>query len=156
MKSAKLMPPSFMVLLFVLSSSLASAQVLSSMSGRVEDRSGAIIPGATVTVTSVETGAARILTTDEAGNYRALSLPVGQYEVRAEKPGFRAVVQKGIHLVVGQQAMLNLLKKLADDMQLRARQKIMDFGHPTRLRIFDGNHPKRRFPAGDRLEYILE
>src|ERR1035437_7769427 len=58
--------------------------------------------------TTVETGAVRTGTTDEGGNYRVLSLSVGRYEIRAEKAGFKAAVQTGITLVVGQQAVVNL------------------------------------------------
>ena len=50
------------------------AQVTASVSGRVEDSSGAALPGATVTVTSLETGAGRTVSTGEAGTYRVLSL----------------------------------------------------------------------------------
>ncbi len=64
------------------------AQVTASISGKVEDATGAAVGGASVTVKNPETGATRIVTTDEAGFYRVLSLPVGQQEVRAEKPGF--------------------------------------------------------------------
>src|ERR1035437_9331442 len=97
-----------MALLFVASSQLASAQVAASISGRIEDPSGAAIPGANVTATNLETGISRAVASDEAGNYRFLSLTVGQYEVKAEKTGFRTAVQKGITLVVAQQAVLNL------------------------------------------------
>lgn len=97
-----------MALLLVASSDSAWAQVAASISGRIEDPSGATIPAATVTVTNLETGAARTVTTDEAGLYRVLSLPVGQYAVKAEKEGFRALLQTGINLVVGQEAVVNL------------------------------------------------
>ena len=68
----------------------ASAQVTAAISGKVEDPSGAGVSGATVTVKSLETGATRVVTTDEAGNFRALSLPLGPQEVKAEKHGFKA------------------------------------------------------------------
>src|SRR5437660_3176389 len=84
------------------------AQVTASVSGRVEDASGASVPGATVTVNSLETGASRTVATDAAGTYRVLLLPVGRYEIKAEAPGFRAALQSGISLVVGQEAVVSL------------------------------------------------
>jgi len=84
------------------------AQVTATVSGRVEDTSGAAVGGATVTVKSLETGAARTVATDETGNYRVLSLAVGAQEVRAEKPGFKSAVRTGIHLAVAQEAVVNL------------------------------------------------
>src|SRR5438309_898300 len=84
------------------------AQVTATVSGRVEDSSGAALPGAAVTVTSLETGAGRTLRTDEAGTYRVLSLPVGRYEVKAEAAGFKSAVQTGVNLAVGEVAVVNL------------------------------------------------
>ena len=86
----------------------AAAQVGASITGMVEDISGAVVPGATVTISNVETGASRVVITDKDGNYRVLSLPVGRYDVKAEMTGFSSVVQSGIDLVVGQQAVMNL------------------------------------------------
>ena len=84
------------------------AQVTASVSGRVEDTTGAAVPGAAVTVISLETGAARTASTGEAGTYRVLSLPVGRYEVKAELTGFKAARQTGISLAVGEEAVVNL------------------------------------------------
>jgi hypothetical protein len=84
------------------------AQVTGVLSGRVVDASDAAVPGATVTVKTVETGALRTATTDESGTYRIVSLPVGPQEVRAEKTGFKAAVRLGINLAVGQEAVANL------------------------------------------------
>src|SRR2546422_179666 len=94
----------------------ACAQVTATISGKVEDASGAAVGGAIVAVKNVETGATRMVMTDEMGNYRALSLPVGSHDVRAEKPGFRAAVRTGINLAVGQEAVVNL--KLEDGHSL--------------------------------------
>src|SRR5215475_2663831 len=84
------------------------AQVTATISGKVEDATGAAVGGAIVTVKSLETGATRTVTTDETGNYRVLSLPVGAQEVRGEKQGFRTAVRTGITLVVGQEAVVDL------------------------------------------------
>src|SRR5579864_69363 len=96
------------IIILLACSNFAHAQVTASIIGRIEDSSGAAVPEAMVAVTSLETGVARTVTSDEAGNYRVLSLPVGRYEVRAEKTGFKAEVQTGINLVVAQQAVVNL------------------------------------------------
>ena len=84
------------------------AQVAGSISGTVEDPAGKGVNGASVTVTNQETGAARMVTTGESGNYQVLSLPVGPYQVRAEKSGFKTEVRDGVNLVVAQQAAVNL------------------------------------------------
>ena len=85
-----------------------SAQVTAAISGRVEDATGSPVGGVTVTVKSLETGATRSVTTDADGNFRVLSLPLGQQEVKAEKTGFKSAVRTGINLEVGQEAVVNL------------------------------------------------
>src|SRR6476660_1633803 len=84
------------------------AQVTGVLSGRVVDATDAGIPGAIVTVKTLETGAARSATTDESGAYRIVAIPVGPQEVRAEKSGFKAAVRLGINLAVAQEAVANL------------------------------------------------
>lgn len=84
------------------------AQTTGSIAGTVQDTSGAVIPNVTVTVTNVETGTARTVTTDDRGYYQVLSLQVGQYEVSAAAPGFKTAIRKGIDLTVGQQAVIAL------------------------------------------------
>ena len=83
-------------------------QVTASITGTVKDTSGAVVPGATITVRQTETGLTRTAETDASGNYTVPSLPVGQYEVSVEKEGFKRQVRSGITLVVAQQAVLNL------------------------------------------------
>ena len=95
-------------LLFAANCKFGFAQMSAALSGKIEDSSNALIPSATVTVTNLETGATRTVTSDEAGNYRVLSLPVGRYQIKVEKAGFKARVQSGINLVVSQQAIVNL------------------------------------------------
>src|SRR5690349_6610022 len=96
------------LLLLVAVAGTVSAQVSASISGKIEDASNAAIRGATVTVKSLETGATRVVTTDDGGNFRALSLAVGPHEVRASKTGFKTEVRNRVNLVVGQDAVVNM------------------------------------------------
>ena len=108
---------SVLLLLIALSAGAAWGQVTASIAGKVEDPSGASVPGATVTVKNTETGSARTVSTDGTGNYRVLSLAVGGYEVKTEKPGFKTVVQTGIHLAVGQEALVNMKLEVGEVVQ---------------------------------------
>src|SRR5437879_7129000 len=56
--------------------------------GSVKDSTGAVIPGATVSIIDKDRGLARTLTTEEAGLYNAPNLIPGTYSVRAALPGF--------------------------------------------------------------------
>jgi hypothetical protein len=59
------------------------------ISGTVRDQSGAVVPGASITIRHVATSAERHLTSDNQGAFSAPALAVGTYEVRAELSGFR-------------------------------------------------------------------
>jgi hypothetical protein len=93
------------------------AQATASVTGTVTDPSGAPVPAATVTAKNVETGALRNTVTDEAGRYRVLALWVGEYEVRITKSGFQEAVRGGIHLVVGQEASVDLRLQVGEVKQ---------------------------------------
>jgi hypothetical protein len=86
----------------------ARAQVSASIKGAVTDPSGAPVPSAAVRAKSLETGAIRSAVTDDAGRYLVLSLPVGEYEIRVAKAGFQDAIRTGIHLVVGEEASVDL------------------------------------------------
>ncbi len=90
----------------------ASAQVSAQLSGAVTDPTGAAVAAAVVTAISTESGLQRTASTDTAGRYELRSLPVGSYELRVAKPGFRQEVRTGIHLAVGQDAVLALQLQL--------------------------------------------
>jgi len=109
------------VFAFALSAILAApvfAQGESSIEGTVTDSSGGGIPGVSVQIKDLETGAERLLTTDDSGRFSAAALSVGQYEVRAEKSGFRAEVKNGISLVVGQRLFVDLVLQIGDVRQV--------------------------------------
>lgn len=94
------------------------AQDDASIEGIVRDSSGAGIPAATVHVINLETGWQRDIQTDDAGRFRAPSVPVGRYEVSADKPGFRSERRPGIALVVGQRQELELTLQVGDVHQI--------------------------------------
>lgn len=76
--------------------------------GSVTDPSGAVVPGAKVTVKSDMTGLARAAETNEQGEYRILLLPPGVYDVQVEKAGFRTQVLRDVRVTVGQIAILDV------------------------------------------------
>jgi len=105
------------VLAVLLLQPTARAQAAGTVSGVVEDASGAAVSGAAVTVTSLETGVSRVVTTGQAGAYTVLSLPVGLFEVKAAKEGFKTTVRTGINLIVGERAVVNLRLELGEVKQ---------------------------------------
>lgn len=81
---------------------LSQSAALGSIAGVVRDNSGSIIPGATVAITNIETGATRTLVTDSEGHYEAQFLQPGQYEVKlGGNSSFGLVDRKNIPVTVG-------------------------------------------------------
>ncbi len=73
----------------VFSTISAVAAITGSISGRVLDGSGAVIPGAEVTAVNRDTGIRQTVTTNSEGFYIFSALSIGSYTVRVAKPGFR-------------------------------------------------------------------
>ena len=96
------------ILSVVATSQPARAQVSGVISGVIVDSSGGAVPGASITVKNLATGGVRAATRGETGRYQVFSLPVGQYEIRAAKPGFAEEIRTGIGLVVGQEASVDI------------------------------------------------
>src|SRR5437867_13233155 len=76
--------------------------------GTVKDSTGALIPGASITVKHTESGLTRSVVSGERGGYNVPLLPVGAYEITTTMPGFKQEVRSGINLVVGQEAVVDL------------------------------------------------
>jgi hypothetical protein len=70
--------------------------------GTIQDKSGAVLPDATVVITNVNTAKNKTLTTNGSGFYSAEAIPSGDYAVSVKKDGFEAVTVQGIHLDPGQ------------------------------------------------------
>jgi outer membrane receptor protein involved in Fe transport len=69
----------------------AGAQTINgNIVGTITDEQGAAVPGVTVTAMNAETGASRTAVTNDEGLYRIAGLPVGTYNVKADKTGFGA------------------------------------------------------------------
>ena len=74
----------------------AAAQSTGSIVGRVTDVSGAVVVGAKIVVTSVETGLKRTTVTTSEGYFSAPALPAANYTVTAEMPGFKKAVSEAM------------------------------------------------------------
>jgi hypothetical protein len=84
-----------------------SQAINGTIEGVVRDASGAVLPGATVTLANTDTGQQRVLTSGSDGEYRAPLLSLGAYRVKAELQGFKTIERTGVTLSAGQTAVLN-------------------------------------------------
>jgi len=86
--------------------------------GLVTDPSGAVIAGATVTVTDVERGAKRTMVTDSSGQYVAPNLEPGVYRVRVEAAGFKTAERPNILLEVAKDVDVDVALQTGDVTQI--------------------------------------
>jgi Carboxypeptidase regulatory-like domain/TonB dependent receptor-like, beta-barrel len=108
-----------------------NAQVTgATLTGTVTDTSGAVIPGATISIKNVGTGVVRDLTTDSAGLYTAPNLTAGSYEVSASAAGFATQIRSGLTLTVGAQQQLNLTMQVG-----QATQKVQVTGEAPAVQL---------------------
>ena len=83
-------------------------QTFGSISGEVKDPTGAIVTGANVTLTNIETSAARATVSNEAGLYSFPSIAPGNYSLKVEKAGFKMVVRGPLQIQVQQDARVDV------------------------------------------------
>jgi hypothetical protein len=96
-----------LVIACALAGAPALAQTFGEITGQVTDPAGATVPGAKVTATNSATNAVREAVSNDAGVYGFPALQPGVYNLRVEKPGFRAVARNGVRLEVQQNARID-------------------------------------------------
>ena len=96
---------------------MAQTASTGALAGTVRDASGAVIPNATVTATSVDTGQARTTMTGTEGTYRFALLPPGNYRVRIEAGGFKAAEIPSATVSVTETAVLDRALEVGSQAQ---------------------------------------
>ena len=98
------------------------------INGTVQDASG-IVPGATVTITNVDTGQTQTLITNSSGYFEAPLLLAGPYRVTVDMPNYKGLTQSGITLSVGQSMTLKLTLEvgaITERVDVTARSPLLD------------------------------
>jgi outer membrane receptor protein involved in Fe transport len=104
----------FVFVMLALAAPLATAQTSGSVAGSITDETGAVLPGASVTLSGPRLQGVRTATTDAQGRYRFLNIPAGdQYKVTATLSGFQPLTKEGLHVYLGQEATVNVQIKAA-------------------------------------------
>jgi hypothetical protein len=113
---------------------LLYGQATGGFSGSVTDKAGAVISGATVKVSSTETGLSREAKTDDSGHYLVPLLPVSHYTIRVESQGFQASEQKDIRLQVDEHREVDFTLAPASvtaTVEVNATEVAVETANPT-------------------------
>jgi Carboxypeptidase regulatory-like domain len=118
------------IFLGLFSISWASAQTnTSAIAGVITDKSGSVVPSATVTVTEIATGHVRSSSASAGGEYVVAQLPPGKYDVKAEAQGFETSLASGVTLEIAQRVRLDFtmaIGALSQEVQVNALATLMD------------------------------
>ena len=146
-------------LLFAGASDTAAQAVSGSISGIVKDTSGATVPGATVTVTSLERKTVDTVVSNESGFYLKDRLLPGTYEVRAELAGFKTAVLPKVSVSVDTQTPVDFsleLGQVSEQVEVTGGSPMLKTDRADVATIFDAKQ-MTDLPALDRnfTKFIL-
>ena len=117
----------------------AAQETRGTILGTVRDASG-VVPGATVTITSLDTRGTQKLVTSDSGYFEAPLLQPGTYSVTVEMPGFKTLTQTDLVLAVGQQLGLTLrleIGAIAESVTVAAATPLLDTSSVSSGQNFD-------------------
>lgn len=115
-------------------STLVYAQANGSLSGTVADKTGGVLTGASVKVTSQETGLTRDAKTDDSGHFLIPLLPVSVYTIHVEAQGFQTTEQRDIRLQIAEQREINFTlnpASVTQSVEVNATQVAVETTNPT-------------------------
>lgn len=99
------------------------------ISGRITDSTGAVVPAAKVIVLNEDTGIPRTIQADSAGHYSAPLLGLGSYRITASQEGFQTAVRSGVVLTVGREATVNIeltVGTVSQTVEVRGEAPLVD------------------------------
>ncbi len=141
----------------VLAGGLSAQSITGSVTGIVTDSSGAVIPGAEVTVINLGTNIRSTAKTDTSGNYTIPLLPRGDYRLEVTATGFKHFVREGIVLQVQQTARVDVqltIGELAESVLVTADAARLETENATLAKVVD-NRAITNLPLNTRNVYTL-
>ena len=87
------------------------------LTGSITDPTGAVVPGAEVALTAVDTGVVTQATSNQSGLYSFFNLAGGHYEIKVANKGFRDFVQRGIRIGLNEKARVDIKLELGAETQ---------------------------------------
>jgi hypothetical protein len=103
------------------------------ITGIVKDPSGAVVPGADITITEKDTGVVTRTVSTEAGAYRAPYVPPGMYKITAALAGFKTAVAENIQVMVGQTVTVDFaleVGQVSDQVTVMAETPLLESSTP--------------------------
>jgi len=109
-----MIPRWFLSIGLVILASPALAQTTGTIGGSVQDTSGAVVPGVTVSATNEATGLVRTSVTGPEGRFVIAALPPGTYSLQTELSGFKPHVRRGLDITIAETINLNITLQVGE------------------------------------------
>ncbi len=109
--------------------------------GTVKDNTGGVVPGATVTLTNLDTGVALVHTTEATGNYEFVTVRIGRYKVSAELQGFSTAVATDVQVTVGARQRVDLQLtpgQVTETVQVTGAASVLETDSSQRAHLITG------------------
>src|ERR1700722_18924413 len=118
---------SFLSLLLLFTSAAFAQLTSADILGTVTDASGAVVPGANITLTNLGTNEKRIGQSNSSGDYSFTLLPVGHYSITVKVSGFKASITEDLAVEAGDRARADV------HLQLGAESTVVEVTASTPL-----------------------
>jgi hypothetical protein len=146
-----------LALFFLLAGTLGAQAITGSVTGVVTDSTGAVIPGAEVSVINLGNNVRSTAKTDSGGNYTIPLLPRGDYKLEVSATGFKHLVREGIVLQVQQTARVDVqmtVGEVAESVSVTAELASLETETATLAKVVD-NRAITNLPLNTRNVYNL-
>jgi hypothetical protein len=143
--------------LFVCPSLLGAQSYTGAIAGSVTDSSGAVVPGASVTITNQQTDRRDSLVTGPDGRYTSLPLPPGEYRVDVGLQGFRRAARTNVVVQIGSAVVVDLrleIGEMTDEVEVTASAPLLETTSGTVGKVVD-NRRILELPLNTRNVYSL-
>ena len=114
--------------------------------GTVKDNTGGVIPGATVTLTNLDTGVATVRVTEANGSFEFMTVRIGRYKVTAELQGFSTAVADNVQVTVGARQRVDLQLapgQVTETVQVTGAVQVLETDSSQRGQLITGEAGRR-------------
>ncbi len=136
----------------------AEAQTITgTITGIVKDASGGVLPGATITMTQVQTDRKETATSDLQGRFTSAPLPLGDYRIEASLSGFKGAARSGVPLTVNEVARVDFVLEVGnvqEVVEVSAHASLVDSNTSAVGKLID-NRRIAELPLNTRNVYSL-
>ena len=129
-----------LILLLTLTTGIFAQTETARITGTINDGTGAVIPGATITFVHLGTNTNTSVSTNEVGRYVSIPLRIGEYRVEVEADGFKRAIRSGVVLQLNETALLDIsleLGAVSEVVDVTADAPLLETTQATQGQVID-------------------